>query len=64
MLFVSPSTSMETDTNKKFSKAEWDWRRKSQLEESHVLYRGQKEDLLTSFLCKNLKFFFGLIGPF
>ena len=31
MLFVTPCTSMETDTKKKFSKAEQDWRRKSQL---------------------------------
>ena len=52
MLFVTPCTSMETDTNKKFSTAEQDWRRKSQLEESHVMYHGQKNYLLTSFLCK------------
>ena len=52
MLFVTPCTSMETDTNKKFSKAEQDWRRKSQLEESHVMYHGQKKYLLTPFYVK------------
>ena len=52
MLFVTLCTSMETDANKKFSKAEQDWRRKSQLEESHVMYHGQKNYLLKSFLCK------------
>ena len=63
MLFVTPCTSMETDTNKKIPAAEWNWRRKSQLEESHVLYRGQKKVSFNIIFVQNWKFYH-LIGPF